>query len=490
MRTSQIVAKNTSVLLLGRLFIIILGINYVAALSRYVQAEGMGIIATAMSLVSLASLLMNFGLGNLAIRDVAADKTRASAYMTSLALLRGALAFVFLVLIVLLSHWIGYSPMVFTVILIYGVAFIFDEFTDICFSIFNAHERMEYTAALQTGRDVINIGLSLAAIALKTSLFVIVGISAFANLIKLIVSFLLVARKITPPARRADLHLSGQLLVTAIPFAVLAVINTTTAQIDIFLLSLFRSTQEVGWYSSARLIITYFLLLPTILLQVIFPLFSRLQVSSREELRKLYAVSFKYLMVLGFALCAGTLVAAQPVILLVFGPGFEESVAILRILSFVLFWMFGYVNGSLLLATGGQNIATGFSSVSMILTIGMSLLLIPHYGAIGAGLSHILPGILFFIPITIICHRRLGHPLPILSSVMTLISAAFMAGMVVLALHFQVHVLVAVLVVAPCTYGVALLFTRVIGITDWELFKRLFRRNFHRKETAVDNLKV
>ncbi len=478
MGSGQTVVKNTGILLLGRLLIIVLGINYVAALSRYIHAEGMGWIATATSLVSIASLVVNFGLGNLAVRDVAADKSRAAAYFTNLSFLRGGLSLVFVVIVLAVSKWVNYPAEIFTVICIYASAYIFDEFSEICVSIFNAHEKMGYSAALQTGRDLLNIGLSLAAIALKTSLCIIVGISALANLVKLIASLKVLTAKFARPAPRVDLQLSRQLFVLALPFAALTFINNASGQIDTFLLSLYRSSQEVGWFSSARLIVNYFLLLPTIFLQAIFPLFSKLHVASQDNLREAYTLSFKYLLWLGFFLCAGTLAAADPVILLVFGPGFEQSAVVLRILSFVLFWMFGYANGSLLLATGGQNLATKLASISMVLMITASLLLIPTYGVIGASVAHILPGAVFFIPVSWICHRRLGINLPYALTLKTLFAALFMGGMVTLFLRLHLHVLVAILIVAPCAYLIALAATGAIGRRDWELVKQLFKKRF------------
>ncbi|MBI5351471.1 MAG: flippase [Chloroflexi bacterium] len=481
MRTGRTIIKNASVLLLGRLLSLILGIVYTAVLARYIHPIGMGILATATSLASMASLLMNFGLNDLTVRDIATDKSRVTTYIPSLFLARAGLALFFLVILFTASKWANYPPDTFAVIFIYAFAYSFDAFTDICFSVFNAHEKMEYSAALQTGRDLINISLSLIAILLKFNLFVIVGVSAFASLIKLGASLSLLRWKFPKPVNGIDLQLSQKLMLTALPFAALTIVSAVNRQIDTFILSLYRSAQEVGWYAPATLLISNLLLIPTILLQSVFPVLSKFNVSSQDELRRVYSIFFKYLLILGFALCLGTLVTADQIITLLFGPGFEPSALALRILSLTLFWMFGYANGSLLVATGGQNIATRFAVLGIVLTIIASLIATPKFGLMGTALARTAPGALFFIPMTVICHNRLRLRVPYELALKTLAAALLMAAAVAFAINQQIHILIAVLLVAPCVYGVSLLITGTIGGQDFELITQLFRRKSKEK---------
>ncbi len=477
------VVKNTSVLLLGRVLSLGLSVVYVAALARYIQATGMGIIATATSLVSIASLIINFGLNDLSTRDIATDKSRDATYVPTTMVIRGLLSVIFLMLLMVVTKWVNYPPEMAAVIFIYAFAYGMDAFTDVCFSVFNAHERMEFSAAIQTGRDIINIALSLAAIALKMNLLVIVGASAFANLVKLAISLGILRRIFVRTPARVNLVLGKNLLLSAFPFAAIALFNVISAQADTFILSLYWFAGEVGWYSSAGLLISYLLLLPTVFFQAIFPVFSKLHASSKADLQKAYAASFKYLLLLGFALCAGTLVTADSIISFIYGPGFERAALALRILGISFFWIFGYANGGLLITTGGQNLVTIFSGIAMGLTTIISVLFIPQWGLLGASLAHILPGALFFMPLIWICHRKLDLQVPYLLSLKAIVASLLMAGAVVVALHYHVHVLITVLVIAPAVYGAALVVLGVLGRQDLDFVLQLFRKRLSRDKS-------
>ncbi len=475
MNTGQTILKNTGVLLLGRVITIILGVVYVAALSRHMQSIGMGIIATATAAVSLANLFLNFGLDDITVRDVAMDKSRRLSYLPNLFFLRGLLVFLFLGIVFAISKWAGYPSTTVNVIYIYCLAYIFDELTSILFAIFTAHERMEFSAALQTGRDLLNFSLSLLAIALNANLYVIVGISAFASLIKFLAGLMVMRWKFSLPKFRIDLSLSRRLVVTTLPFAALLAMSVLTQNISTFILSLFRSEQEVGWYNSANILVNYLLLLPAILVHTIFPVFSKLHTTSQEELKRVYSTAFKFLLVLGLALCFGTIVTAEPIILLIYGPGFEQAADTLRILAFVLFWMIGYANGTLLNATGGQGISTKLGLAGITILVAVSLAVTPRFGPFGAALARILPGALFFIPLTLICHKRLHLSLPYGMALKTLVAALTMAGAVSFALSRQLPLILSV-ALAPAVYLLMLVVLRVLGSPDYQMILRAFHR--------------
>ncbi len=476
MNTARIVVKNTTVLLFGRALSLGLGIVYVAVLARYVQAAGMGKIATATSLVSILILLANFGLSQLVIRDVASDKAKASTYVLNALLLRVLLSVVFGIVIVGITAITKYPYDTTVIIYIYGFVYILDELTDVAFSIFKAFERMEYPAAIQSGRDIANVVLSLGAIYLRASLITIVLASAVASFLKLVVSLAVLRRRFVRPRLQIDRDLCRQLVVAALPFAALVFIPVVNRQIDTVVLSLYHSEEEVGWFSAANTLITYLLLVPNTFLQAIFPVFARFHSSSRDALRQAYRTFFKYLLLLGSALCVGTIVTADQVIALVYGPGFESAVLALRILAFQLFWMFGFANGALLNATGGQTFLAAIMGAGAALNVVLAFLLIPRFSFVGASIAPIASAGVLFFPITLACHRRLGARVPYALAIKSLLSSVLMGVVVALFLRAQINLFLVVLAIAPVVHGVLLVIFRAIGHEDILMLTHLFRR--------------
>ena len=475
MQTARRVIRNTSVLLFGRVLAVGMGVIYVAALARYVGARGMGQIGTAISVVSILILIANFGLAQLIVRDVAADRSRAAIYVPNAALLRAGLCAAFAIALVAFTSSVHYAYDTQLIIYIYAVAYIFDDFTEIAFSIFNAYESMTYPTAIQTIRDLVNIGLSLTAIYLNAGLIVIVLITAAANLLKLIAAFVIMRVRLVKPVLQIDLALCRRMLLAALPFAAIAVVSLLERQVDTFLLSLYRSEQEVGWFSSANTLVGYLLIIPSVFLQAIFPVFSRFHFAARDRLQQAYRTSFRYMVLLGFPLCIGAIATADQVIKLVYGSGFENAALSLRILALLLLWMFGYANGALLNATGGQNFLAGMLGLGVAINTAVALVLIPRLGFIGASIAASSSGLLLAYPITRECHRRLDLRVPYAMAAKTLLAALCMGIVANLLVRAGVNLLIVVCLVGPAVYLAGLAGLRVITAEDLTLLRRLFR---------------
>jgi O-antigen/teichoic acid export membrane protein len=475
--TARKVARNTGILLLARAFSIGLGLVYVAVLARYIHADGMGKIATATTLCALLSQLALLGVSQVIIRDVAADKSRTPYYASNTLLMRSLLCLVFVIVTVVVAHFVGYPPDTTYIIYVYCFAYAFDALGDIARSIFSAHEDMQYQAGLQMIRDVINISLSLAAIWLGASLIIIVLISALADLVKLGLSLLILRLKYVRSWPGINLGLVQRLVVSALPFAAVSAVFLVDSQIDTLILSSHRSATEVGWFAAANSVITYLTMVPIVFMQAVFPVFSKYHVTSQEALREGYHWTFKYLMLLGFALCIGLIVTADTVIRILYGPGYENAAISLRILSLILFWLFGHANGNLLNATGGQKLLAKLAVAAVVINVFLALTLIPAIGYLGASIAAIAGGVVFSMPITIICHRRLGMPLPLGNVAWSLLAALLMGAAVAIAQRNAVHVAIAVCVIAPLTYGMALIAFHVLDRSDLMMFSQVLGRH-------------
>jgi len=482
------VIKNTAILLVGRILSIVFGIIYVAFLARYIKAEGMGKIATATSLIGLLIILVNFGLSQLITRDVAVDRGKTESYTSNSLLLRGLLSFIFAAVVVLITYILKYPVDTVKIIYIYGFAYVFDNLSDVIFSIFIAYEKMEYTAVLNVGRDIFNILFSMLGIFLKADLVFLVFISALASFLKWILSMIVLRWRFMKPKLKFDIYICKQLLINSLPFIALLVVQVFNQRIDTILLSIYRTEEEVGWFSSAGMMLSYLLLIPAMFLQSIFPVFSRLNILSKDELTRTYQASFRYLLLLGIPMCIGTIIVSEPVINIVYGPGFENAVNVLRILAIQLFWIFGYANGALLTATGGQIYLAKIEVAVAALNLPLAIILIPRVGVIGASLASILPLIVFFMPVTIVCHRRVGLSLPLKLTTKTLIASILMGTIVVISLQLHSVLFWVTFAISPLIYTFFLVLLRAVDRHDLDIILTIFKKQRKTEfETLIGN---
>jgi len=476
MSNVRTIAKNTTSLLVAEGISQVLRVVYFAVLVRYIQAEGLGKISTAQALVTILYVLVTFGFEQLMVRDVAGARTKAASYVSNVAFLRLFLSLLFSVGLWGLVQAFGYPPELAIITYIYGFAFVVKAFTDVGLAVYQAFEVMEYNLLIRVVRDLVNIGLSLLAIALQYSLIVIVGVTALANIVEMVLTFALLRRRGLPFRFQVDLGLARRLLIMALPFAVVSVYPLAHSQLNTLILSATNTIENVGWFASPSTLIGMAMLIPAVFMRAVFPVFSRYSQRSAGALQATYQKSFTYLLILGLAVSVGTFLTAGRLIPLVFGEGFEESVPVLQILAWQpIFGFVGHVNGNLLIATGRER----FFMVSEGLFAGLYALLgftlVPLMGIIGAAIAVVAPTAVGFFFYSIYCHRVLGLALPWKRILAATVAALLMAVAVYSALQLGVNFFAIVLLIAPAIYAAALALLGVLSREDVSLLKQALK---------------
>ncbi len=466
------IAKNMSALIVGQVVSRALGIFYIAALARYVGAEGIGKISTATALNGLLVLMVGPGLDTLLVRDVAADERKSGTYVSNMLILRTLLGVPFVLLTVAVARAARYPQDTVAIILLYTLVYLFDRFSEILASVFRAFERMEYDAGSQIVQDSINISLSLLAIYLRRSLLAIVSVSVLAHICKLLLMMALLNGRFVRSRLTISFHTAKRLLISSLPFGALLILHTLQAQSGIFILSLYHTADTVGIYSAAHSLITMLLLLPLAFSTAIFPTFSKLYAQARDDLKRFYQVCYKCLLSVGFPLGLGTMLVGEKVISLIYGDGFKGSANVLTILAVFLFTLVGYSNGPLLNAAGKQRFFAWTQGLAVSANVVLCLLLVPRWGPIGAAIAFVLSGVGTFFVHSIAGHRLLSLSLPWLTMGKVLLATSLMGLVVSISLSWGVPWLVAVFIVAPTAYGLAILWLGCMTREELQLLAR------------------
>jgi O-antigen/teichoic acid export membrane protein len=461
------ILKNTSLLFIGRVVSLAMKVVYAAILARYVLAEGVGQLSTASSVVGIVALLTSFGLPTLLTRDIAAHRDRTGAYVGSALWLVIVLSGLMVLILAGVILWTPYPALIIELMWLYAVVYALDALSNITMATFQAYERMGYVAALQFGRDAINVVGSILGIYLHASLATLVGVSILASAAKFVASLFLLDWRLVRLSMRPVFCVIRQLLLACVPFAILAVLLSTDREINTFILSLHRSSAEVGWFSSANMMVNYASILPNVFLQAILPVFSRQRSASEEALRATYQRGFRWLVLLGLPMGVGLALIAAPLVNMLYGPGFEQAGLALMIMTPLVVLMPSYVNGALMLGAGRQKLFAGLMAATVGLDLLLCLLLVPAWGYVGASVAAVIPRVLLFIPTTLFCHRQLKLKLPWDAALKAALGAAAMALAALAVKASRGNPLFTVLLTAPVVYVVAL--TLLSAWTEQEL---------------------
>ncbi len=157
------------------------------------------------------------------------------------------------------------------------------------------------------------------------------------------------------------------------------------------MLSMMKSSSDVGIYNAAYKVIENITFFPSMLIGLILPLTARYIFTDKEKFQNISDKTFKVLLILIIPIVVGTLFLADGIIRLIGGGGFAQSADVLRIIIFSLaFIFFGSFFNNVLLAGNLQKklmIALGFCA---IFNISLNFYLIPRYSYLGASYTSVL----------------------------------------------------------------------------------------------------
>ena len=232
------------------------------------------------------------------------------------------------------------------------------------------------------------------------------------------------------PALRARMWRYGLTLgVLGIPAALLS------ERLEVFFLGRFWAPADVAFYSlAAGLALHARRLGPSALGEVLFPVIARLE-GRRDAwgVANAYVHSTRYLVMAGWPVALGGALLAEPLIRLLFGAAYAPAVPALVIL----------VVGAGIVAMGHPAVAVIYSQerntflivsslAIVVLNIGLDLVLIPPWGAVGAALANAVVQAVLLAVHTLWVSRWLGVRPPVADALRSLAAAilAFAPAMV------------------------------------------------------------
>lgn len=158
--------------------------------------------------------------------------------------------------------------------------------------------------------------------------------------------------------------------------------------IPILLLGLFVSSEQVGFYQVALRLANILGFIVLMINASAAPSIARLEADSNQP--AMASLSRKLFLFCAFAVSAPAtaLIAFPETLLGLFGTGFGQAAHVLVILAVgQLAAVIGGLTAPLLMMTGHESVFRNLAIGSFVTTLGLSLLLIPWVGAIGAAIS-------------------------------------------------------------------------------------------------------
>jgi len=483
MNTVQRIAKNTAVLLISRITSYVLNFLFFMYTARYLGTEGFGILSFALAFTGIFGIFIDFGLGQLTIREVARDKSLTSKYLVNISAMKVILAVIIFGLIALVINLLGYPEQTIKVVYLLSFSVIFNAFTQVFNSIFQGFEKMEYVSLGQILNSILMLSGVIFAIKLGvgvvgfTSPFliasiVVLGYSLFVLKWKFVNTTLIEA----PWKIGIDWNFWKSTIKEALPFGLTGIFITIYYYIDTVMLSLIvpNANAVIGWYNAAYRLILVLISIPSLYVTAIYPVMSKFFKSSEKSLKFIFERSIKYMLLISIPIVIGTTLLADRIILLIFGSEYVPSIIALQILIWsFLFASIGGVFGYLLNSINRQATLAKIVGCGMALNIMLNMLFIPNYSYIGASIATDITRF-FVISAEFIILSKIGFNLPnrvFLTWVLKAIaSSLIMAGFII---FFKNINLLLLIVISMLLYFIGLYLMKEFDEKDLSLVRRL-----------------
>lgn len=381
-KTAWGIIWNFSAYFLGKIVVLIT----TAILARILAKNDFGLVAVAVVAINYLSVLKDLGLGAALIQRKGDVKEVANTVFTINVLLGLVLSALTILVAPLVAAYFR-DPQITAVLRWMGVSFIINAIgsvhTNWLVRDLDYRRKMvpELGGALTKG--VVSIGMAFLGYGVWSLVFgQIIGAVASVILVWIVLPW--------RPRLTIDRKMARSLLNFGASVTVVDIITQITDNIDYVIVGRVFGLVPLSIYTLAYR-------LPEMLLignlwvmgGVVFPAFSTVQ-DKPSELRRGFLASVRFVELIAVPICLGLLIAADPIVRVVFGEQWLDAIPILRVLA-VYAWVYslGYHVGGFYKAIGRPDILLRLSILTLVVII-PSLLIGARFGLIGVAMGHLV----------------------------------------------------------------------------------------------------
>lgn len=418
--TTGRVAKNSVTPMATQLLNKAIDVVFAMLMLRVLGPENVGKYTFAVIVIGYFEILTSFGLNTLVTREVAKDRSRGNRYLTNTTALRLLLTLGSAPIIALfLAIWestAGLESSTAWAIVLLALALVPSNISAALSSLFYAHERMEYPAAVSVVTTLLKVVLGVVALLAGWGFVGLAAVSVVVNIATALIFAVLVRTVLFKPRLELDWLLVKEMLGVSWPLMLNILLATLFFRIDIVLLEYIKGATTVGFYATAYKFIDGLNIIPSTFTIALFPVLSRYAESSSESFTRAYVIAVRVLTMVSVPIAVATAFLAEPIVLLFGGDQFlpHSAIALQVVIWFLPFSYVNSVTQYVLIALNQQKFITVSFIVATTFNITANILLIPSHGYVGASIVTILSEIILLAPF-LYCLRRQIRVLPLLS---------------------------------------------------------------------------
>lgn len=385
MQLAQKIAWNTIIQFISKIISIIFGLFTIAIITRYLGTAGFGDYTTINTFISFFAVAADLGLTLVTVQMISQPNIDRNKVLTSLFSLRFFSALGLLLLAPVVVLLFPYSLTIKFGVLITVASYFFVALNQVMVGLFQKELRLDRVAIAELlSRLSLLIGIWLASY-LDWGLQGILWVSVIASCINYL-TLSLYARRFAKISLNIDWKSWGPIVQKGWPIGLTIIFNLIYLRADTLVLSIFKTSSDVGLYGAAYRVIDVLITLPFIFAGIILPVMTSAWLEKKHDhLNNIMQRSFDLMSIIAIPMISGTYVLADRLMSTVAGQDFSESGSILKILIIASSIVYlGTVFSHVVIAIDKQKaIIWAYVFVALTALTGY-LLFIPRYSFYGA----------------------------------------------------------------------------------------------------------
>ena len=365
--------------------------------ARIFGIDILGKYAFAMSFGGLFTIFINMGLNIVMVRDLSQDRHLSAKYMANLLVTQGVLAILIWLLIgyFVFAQKFSYDTKI--IIIFMATYHVFYNLTMLVKSEFNAHEEMQYSAFLEIFHKVIILLLGVAAILIWRNSVITLAVYPLSAFSMFLLGFWISVSRYGRPSSKIEYSFIKNIFKKAIPFLGIIVLMEFYVRIGIILLTYFHGERAAGIYAAADRLLFTIATGAHMLGHAILPTMSRLSAHSKDEFLILFKRAIRLIILVSLPMSTLLFISSRPIILIIYGDQFRESITVLSILSWsVPFFAVNLVLRAFLIVNHQPKIWIKVAGITYLVYSLVCIIVIPWYNYLGLAYARLITEIVLF----------------------------------------------------------------------------------------------
>ena len=467
MNLKQRIFANTSYQFIGQAGQAILSLASTYYLTRYLGKAGYGEYSVIITYVIFFIAFTDWGVNLIAVREISKKKFIADEILANVIGIKLIISGAAFLMAVVVANFMGYPSLVRKGIWLYSLILLLYPFQSIDV-IFQAYLRTEFSILSALAKNVVLLTLIILITKSGQSILFILSAAvlsgALASVLRVIFS-----RRYVRLGLRFNLEVWKRLLRESIPLGLGSFCNTVTDRSGVILLSKLKGMAEVGIYSAPFRVIYFLSFIPSALMTSAFPLMSEYYSHDKRKFTIILQKSINYLFIIALPMALGGTLLANELVRFCFGSEFSTSVPVFRTLLWQLFTIYlGTVPAHALVSAGFQSLNSWINFAAMLLSVGLNLILISLYGAIGAAITMLVVFVFIATTKSLIATVKFGIPIANVNILKAIVSSLLFFPIVTLLKGIPFALIIIALAVI---YICSMLLLRGIDMKDLDFLR-------------------